>query len=172
MEGLYWKIRYAYEAWYFKRKYATKVPKIYYDKKFRVYVNPKVLEEKDSCLEYVCSETVRYSLIYIYSIKGKDTHAHTITEVFKDAYNYAETFKILDEDQYSKQELELINKLIKQGIEDRKINSWSRKKSFIQKNRTGVTSEFFVVFVEHLANWARHRNVHVKGLNLGGILWV
>lgn len=119
MERLYWKMRYAYEEWYFNRKYGNERPGIYYDKKFRVYINPRIPIERSSSLVYVCCETVRDGIIYNYVIEGRYTHAHMIDEVFKDAYNYAESFEILDEQQYSNQELNLIKKLKNQGMQDK-----------------------------------------------------
>lgn len=119
--GWLWQIRYKYEDYYFKQRYANREAKIYYDKKIKQYVNPKILQERSSSLIYVCSEIARDSLYYGYSIHNKHHHAHTIDEVFEDAYNYSETFAIEDEEAFSKQELRLIYKLIRKGIEDRKV---------------------------------------------------
>lgn len=125
VRGLLWQIRYKYEDYYFKQRYANREAKIYYDKKMKQYVNPKILDERSSSLIYVCSEIVRDSLYYGYSIDNKHHHAHTIEEVFEDAYNYAETFEIEDEEVFSTQELRLIYKLIQKGIEERKAGATS-----------------------------------------------
>lgn len=115
----YWNIKYALENSYFKRKYANLTPKIYYDRKYRTYVNPKNLDER-GCAEYVCSEAVRWGVIYVYNINGSETHAHTIDAVFIDAHNKSEAFSISEEyqKQYSMQELDLINILVIQGKKD------------------------------------------------------
>lgn len=119
----YWNIKVALENSYFKRKYSNLTPMIYYDRKYQVYVNPKLIDER-GCAEYVCSESVCDSLIYSYIIDRVNTHAHTISEVFLDAYNTSETFLISDEyrEQYSKQEFDLICKLVNQGKIDRGQN--------------------------------------------------
>ena len=117
--GLLWRIRYKCEDYYFMQHYGDNESKIYYDKKMKQYVNPKVLDERSASLIYVCSEIARDSLYYGYSIDNKHYHAHTIDEVFEDAYNHAETFEIEDEEAFSQQELRIIYKLIQKGIEDR-----------------------------------------------------
>lgn len=114
-----WQIRYKYEKWYFKHHYRGKQAKIYYDKKFKTYVNPLLLEENSSSLIYVCSELVRDSLYYEYSIVSKHHHAHIIDQVFEDAYNHAETFQIENEAEFSQQELRVIHKLVERGLMDR-----------------------------------------------------
>lgn len=121
IKGFYFNILYRYEDAYFKSKYLNLPSKIYYDRKFKTYVNPKIIDER-GFLEYICSETVCDGVIYNYQIEGKDVHAHVISEVFIDAYNYAETFLIPKdcEYQYSIQELDFINKLVNQGNIDRK----------------------------------------------------
>lgn len=121
IKGFYFNIFYRYENYYFKRRYLNLPSKIYYDRKFKTYVNPKIIDER-GCLEYICSETVCDGVFYNYQIEGKDVHAHVISEVFIDAYNCAETFLIPKdyEYQYSIQELNFINKLVNQGKIDRK----------------------------------------------------
>lgn len=119
--GVLWRIRYKCEGYYFKQKYGNKEPKIYYDKKMKQYVTPKLLGERSESLIYVCSEIARDSLYYGYSIDKKHHHAHTVEDVFEDAYNYSQIFVIEDEEAFSKQELRLIYKLIQTGIEDRKV---------------------------------------------------
>ncbi|MBC3804042.1 hypothetical protein GH808_06275 [Acetobacterium fimetarium] len=116
----YWEARRALEEHYFKRKYFNCMPKIYYDQRHDAYVNPKIITER-GCAEYVCSESVCYGPIYHYNINGSETHEHTIAAVFIDAYNDAEIFSLSEEhiEQYSKQELVMIYKLVKQGTEDR-----------------------------------------------------
>lgn len=43
-KGTLWRIRYAFEEWYFKTRYSNKQSKIYYDKWFNCYVHPKLVE--------------------------------------------------------------------------------------------------------------------------------
>lgn len=117
--GLLWQIRYKCEAYYFNKCYGDKEAKIYYDRNTKQYVNPKILHERSSSLIYVCSEVARDSLYYGYSIDNKHQHAHTIDEVFEDAYNQAETFELEEEEAFSQQELRIIYKLVQKGIEDR-----------------------------------------------------
>ena len=117
--GVLWQIRYKYEEYYLKKFYGNKEAKIYYDKKMKQYVNSKLLDERSESLIYVCSELTRDSLYYGYSIDNKHHHAHTLDAIFEDAYNYAETFEMEDEEAFSKQELRLIYKLVQKGIEDR-----------------------------------------------------
>ena len=42
MRALYWKIRYALEAFHF-RKYRNKRPKIYYDRRYKEWVHPRLI---------------------------------------------------------------------------------------------------------------------------------
>lgn len=116
----YWNMMLALQEHYFKRKYSNRTPKIYYDQRHRVYVNPKIISER-GCAEYVSSESVGEWVFYAYKINGTETHAHSITAVFIEAYNNSETFSISEEhkEQYSKQELDMIYKLVKQGKDDR-----------------------------------------------------
>lgn len=123
--GLCWQIRYKCEDNYFKYRYGGKEAKVYYDKKMKKYVNPKLLDERSSSVIYVCSEIARDSLYYGYSINHKHHHAHTIDEVFEDAYNYAETFQIEDESDFSQQELRILYKLVERGLKDRNGESKS-----------------------------------------------
>lgn len=108
--GTMWKIRYAFERWYFKTRYSNKQPKIYYDRWFKCYVHPKLVEER-GCIEYVVSELTRCGLIYHYYLDGELTHSHTFEGVLLDVCEYSDTFKLfLDYNEYSEQEIELINK--------------------------------------------------------------
>lgn len=61
MVGIYWDIFYKYQKAYFKRKYIKLPQNIYYDRKFKLYVNPKIIDELVDGL-YVCSETVHSGL--------------------------------------------------------------------------------------------------------------
>lgn len=119
MLSLYWKIRYYLEDLYFKKKYAGKLAQIIYDRRFKCYVCPTLLAERSPNLTYVCSEVAKDGLYYGYKIRGIETHAHTLEELLIDAYNEAETFTLLDENELSQQELNLVNKLIAQGKQDR-----------------------------------------------------
>lgn len=119
-QKIYWDIRYGLRNWYLTTKYKRKKPLIYWDKKLKEFVNPLIPNESSNNLMYLCSELARKSPYYSYLIKGKHQHSHTIGKVFKDAYNCSEHFQLEDEEQFSKQELEIIARLVKQGCFDRK----------------------------------------------------
>jgi hypothetical protein len=94
---------------------------IYYDRRYRVYVNPKLLNERHPWCEYVCGETARSGLLYPYFLGTERDHAHTNEEVLLAAYNVSEIFSISREYEsaYSSQELTFIHKLVEQGKKDR-----------------------------------------------------
>ncbi|MDU6975957.1 MAG: hypothetical protein E6370_16900 [Clostridiales bacterium] len=93
--GTLWRIRYAFEEWYFKVRYSKKQPKIYYDKWFKCHVHPQLVGER-GCIEYVVSEL---------------THSHTFEGVLLKAVEYSDTFELyLDYNEYSEQQIKLINK--------------------------------------------------------------
>ena len=125
----FWKdILFKMECFYFKRKYSNLPSKIYYDKKFKTYVNPKLLIQYDyewgwGSIEYLSAELINFNVFYNYKIDGENRHGHDISEVFRDSYNESEKFFIPAkyENQYSQQELNEINKLIEQGKKDRKV---------------------------------------------------
>lgn len=116
MQSLYWRIRYAYEKWYFKNKYGQRKNKVYYDKRYRCYVCPKLIEERGP-VEYVIAELTRIGLIYEYKINGKWPHDHFFSGVLLNAYNEAHVFEIPQEveHQYSQQKLKMIKKAIEKG---------------------------------------------------------
>ncbi len=116
MRNLYWKIRYAYERWYFNRKYRNKGNKVFYDRKYRCYVCPKLIEERGD-IEYVIAELTRTGLIYEYKINEEWSHGHFFADVLIQAYNEANNFEIPEEvkEQYSKQELNMVEKAIEHG---------------------------------------------------------
>lgn len=120
MRELCWNMREFIESRYLERKYAEMPLKIYYDRKYRCYINPKLLNEQGD-IEYICSEITRSGCLYRYRLDGKKEHTHTIAEVFLSAYNEAERFSIDTEDEelYSKQELVFIQTLVEQGKLDR-----------------------------------------------------
>ncbi|MGL4362447.1 MAG: hypothetical protein ACRCSG_04090 [Cellulosilyticaceae bacterium] len=120
-EKIYWDIRYGFRNWHLTTKYKNKKPLIYWDKPLKEFVNPLLLNESSDNLTYLCSELARRSPYYSYLIKGNHQHSHMVESVFRDAYNHAEYFELADEDQFSKQELEIINRLIRQGCFDRRI---------------------------------------------------
>ena len=112
IRGLYWRIRYTLVEKYFKLRYAGKPRDIYYDKWFKCYVHSRLTEERGS-IDYVLSELTRSGLIYHYYIGDKVGHSHSIEGVMQRAYEEADTFKLLlDYDEYSKQEIELIEKIV------------------------------------------------------------
>lgn len=118
-EKLYWEIIYALR----RRKlscHKNKKPYIYWDNKLKEYVNPLMLGESTDNLTYLCSELARKSPYYSYWIGSKHHHTHQIEDLFKEAYNHAERFRLDDAEQLSKQELEIVNRLVKQGKFDRK----------------------------------------------------
>ena len=112
MEKLYWKIRYAFENLYFKVRYGRRSPGIYYDRMYKLYVNPEIIEERGS-LYWVLSESVRDNLIYRYRIGSEITHDHDFESVMQEAYENRTTFSIPEEylHEYSEQELSFLDKI-------------------------------------------------------------
>lgn len=120
IERLYKETRYSLENSYFKRKYSRLPSKIYYDKKYKTYITPKLIEER-GCSIYVCAEIAKTGLIYHFNLNEERNHAHVIDEVLLEAYNHSEQFSIDEqyEAEYSKQELTFIYKMVEQGKNDR-----------------------------------------------------
>ncbi|WP_410497161.1 hypothetical protein QTL86_10565 [Cellulosilyticum sp. ST5] len=116
MKRLYWKIRYAYEKRYFHRKYGRKKNKVYYDKRYRCYVCPALIEERGP-IEYVIVELTSTGLIYECKIDGQWSHDHLFAGVLLNAYNKSERFEVPAEVecQYSQQELDMIKQAIGKG---------------------------------------------------------
>lgn len=110
--SIYWKIRYAFERLYFKTRYGGRSPGIYYDRIFKVYVNPEIIEMRGELL-HVLYETVCSNLLYDYCIGTKCTHDHSFDAVMQAAYEHGAAFSIPEEfrDQYSEQELSLLSKI-------------------------------------------------------------
>lgn len=127
---IYWKIRYAFERRYFKVRYGGRAPGIYYDRIFKVYVNPEMIEERGP-LFYVLCETVRDGLIYPYYIGTLRTHAHSFDVVMRDAYENGAAFSIPEEfrSEYSEQELSLLQKLAAQNTRHKKKDFKNEKPS-------------------------------------------
>ena len=118
-QHVYWKFHQLLRDRYFFRKYSNRAPTIYFDKKYNCFISSQNVREY-GCCEYVCSELTHSGLHYSYYLDECQSHAHTINEVFLLAYNKAEIFSIHEKDEieYSRQELEFIKKLIKQGKKD------------------------------------------------------
>lgn len=116
LEGFLWRIRYKLEALYFNLRYSGRSPGIYYDRIFKVYVNPEIIKERGS-LWYVLCETVHDGLIYGYFIGTQCTHAHSFDSVMREAYENGAAFFIPEEfrSQYSEQELSLLHKIAAKG---------------------------------------------------------
>lgn len=114
------RIRYRFRQRYLRRTYAGKPPKIYYDRRCQVYISPAKLSE-DGDILWVCSELAGTSLLYEYCLGEQETHTHGFDGVLRDAYDYAETFSIPERcrEQYSAQELDLLDKLVQRGRRDR-----------------------------------------------------
>ena len=114
--SIYWKIRYAFERFYFNRRYSGRVPGIYYDRIFKVYVNPEIIEVRCDLL-HVLYETVCSNLLYDYCIGTKCTHDHSFDNVMRAAYENGAAFFIPEEfrSQYSEQELSLLHKIAAKG---------------------------------------------------------
>lgn len=119
LKSIYWKIYYYYTDNYFEKKYSKRPPKIYYDKKYNEYVHPHINDM--GSIETLCSELAIYSVTYNYELNGKYEHCHSISEVFIRAYNDSETFVIPQDckNEYSQQELTMIEKIVKRGKDDR-----------------------------------------------------
>lgn len=118
-EKIYWELRYAIRRKKLNR-HKNKKPYIYWDRNLKEYVNPLLLEESTDNLTYLCSELARTSPYYSYRVGNKRHHTHQIDELFMEAYNYAERFRLEDKEQLSKQELEIVERLVRQGKFDRR----------------------------------------------------
>lgn len=117
-------MRCRFRKWYFRKKYAGKPPKIYYDRRYRAYVSPARPDEYGDIL-WVCSELAEAGLIYHYRLGEYETHAHGFEAVLRAAYEYGETFSIPEEhqEQYSAQELAFLESLARRGVRDREASA-------------------------------------------------
>ena len=88
----------------------------YYDKEedtWKCEFPDRELVEESGCLEYVISEFIWDGLNYHYYINGNLDHEHTFREVLIHVLSDYETFSINGyEEDYSKQEIRIIKKLI------------------------------------------------------------
>lgn len=120
----FWKLKGAARR-YFKWKYGRLAPRIYYDRRYRAYVAPTVMDEFGGIggIETVCHALASWNLCYGFEIHGEHTHTHSFDEVLRSAYNQAESFSIPKEyePEYSAQELEWISRLVRQGKRDRAL---------------------------------------------------
>lgn len=113
MGNLYWKIRQYIKDWYFRKRYGNKETFIYYDKLTECYVHTNHLDEYSYDYEYLVSDLVLDGLCYSFKVDGDYSHEHHFKDVLQVAYANARTFEIENKEEYSKQELNLISKLIK-----------------------------------------------------------
>lgn len=76
-------------------------------------------------IQWVFSEYFWHGLIYHFHIAGFRDHEHSFEAVMSSAYEFAESFEIRDEDkhEYSEQELEYIQVIVKKTVEDRESES-------------------------------------------------
>lgn len=121
---LFGDLRHALKSRYFRRKYSRLPPGIYYDRRYRAYVAPAVMDEFGGIggdTETVCHALTAWNLCYGFEIHGGHTHTHSFDEVLRYAYNQAESFSIPKEyePQYSAQELDWIGRLVRRGKRDR-----------------------------------------------------
>lgn len=114
------RVRYWFRQRYLRKKYAKKLPKLYYDRRYDTYISSAKPEE-DGGILWVCSELTGTGLIYKYRLGKEETHTHGFEGVLQEAYNHAEMFSIPEEyrDQYSAQELRFLEKLIQRAHRDR-----------------------------------------------------
>ena len=114
------RARYWLRQRYLRKKYGGRLPKLYYDPRYRTYISPMKLGE-DGDISWVCSELAGTCLVYQYRLGEEETHTHGFEGVLREAYNHAEVFSIPEEyrEQYSAQELHFLEKLIRRAHRDR-----------------------------------------------------
>ena len=108
---------------YLKKLYANKTPEIILDWPLRGYVHPSLLKYGSYFdIEELAEDLCRKGLCFEFKIGDEWYHHHEFRGVIEDAYNYGVQFSIPDdcEDQYSKQELELLRALSAAGENDRR----------------------------------------------------
>ncbi len=105
------------------RKINNKIP--FYDKKkkiYRLFFDEPERYDEFGCIEYVVSEYIKDGLIYEFNINGERSHEHTFSGVLDNILIESKKGNKIDiigfEDEYSKQELNLVTKLIKQLNKD------------------------------------------------------
>ena len=100
------------------RKINNKIP--FYDKKkkiYRLFFDDINRYDEFGCIEYIVSEYINDGLIYEFNINGERTHEHTFSGVLDNIlieYKKGNKVDIIGfENEYSKQEQNVIKKLIK-----------------------------------------------------------
>lgn len=115
------RVRRWFRQRYLQKKYGGKLPKLYYDPRYRTYISPMKLEE-DGDISWVCSELAGTCLVYQYRLGEEETHTHGFEGVLREAYDHAEEFSIPEgyRAQYSAQELNFLEKVAERGRRDRR----------------------------------------------------
>lgn len=107
---LYWKIVYfiigKHNDWLRKRSKG-----LYYDRLVKGYRHTKLDKCEYGDILYIMCELSRDGLYYEYSINGEQNHAHSFEEVLLASYENGSKFNIEDKEQFSRQELILIDKV-------------------------------------------------------------
>lgn len=106
-----------HKAYNIDKQYKTQEQLIpYYDSNkdiWRCNFPERDIPEEFGCIEYVTSEFTSYGLMYHYYTNGTLDHEHTFSAVLASVMDNYNTFSIKGyEYEYSKQEIEVINKLI------------------------------------------------------------
>ncbi len=117
--GLLWHIRDILWERHIRFRYrCVGLSKPVYDRKKDIYyVENRMGNLEEGCIEYIVGEYAIAGLCYRFSIKGKMDHEHTFGGVLSSILNDdGETFFIPDEyiQDYSNQEISMINKLLAQ----------------------------------------------------------
>lgn len=117
---MYWRIRNRLRDTYIKLKYGKKPVRVYYDKLTEQYVIPKYLDLTCYSVEMLLSDVVRDGLVYPFVVGGDTTHEHEFKNVMQSAYEWGDDFTVGGHSEYySEQQLRLLEKLAKQGGENK-----------------------------------------------------
>jgi hypothetical protein len=96
-----------------KRICRDKPSRLFYSKKLKTYLYPKLSPPESGDISYMLSEMVRGGLHYGYELfPGEEgNHSHAFDGVLQDVYEYPFWFVPRDEAEFSKQELKMIKQV-------------------------------------------------------------
>lgn len=122
MKRLFYGIKESLIGRYVYLRYHKKPKRIYFDNLLKCYVHPGLPCYERGSLEYMLSEITKSGLFYRYKTqedKERWNHGHTFEEVLIAAYGDPIGFEI-DEKEYSKQQIEFINTVLRRSSEELK----------------------------------------------------
>lgn len=116
-----WRTRRRLRKWYFQKRYAKKLPGLYYDHLYQTYVLSVRPDLENWDLTLLCCDLAGVDPLYQYRLGGAEMDNMTLEGVLREAYDHAGEFSIPEEyrNQYSAQELRLLEKLVERGRRDR-----------------------------------------------------